>query len=122
MTQMVEKAITGILRKVKDPELNINLVDGKLISKIMVKEDDKSVEIRWIPTTPFCPLVLVISAAMILAIRKNLEMGEWKVKVLLDDSVSTAQYWNKQLDNDEIINKIIDNLESSGQIKYFITE
>lgn len=122
MTKLLENVIKDILKKVRDPEINVNLVDGGLLSGIQIDEEKKRIIIKWIPTTPFCPLVLVISAAIIIALRRNLNLENWDISVKIDESVMTADYWNAQLRDREAMKKIIEQLESSEQIKYFISE
>lgn len=120
MSKLVSELVRDAIRKVKDPEIGMSV--EKFVSRINVDEEKKSILVEWIPTTPFCPLVLAISAAIIYSIRKSLELEGWTVKVQLDKSVPTAGFWNPQLEDKDAIDKIISNLEQSGQIKYFITE
>ena len=122
MSKLVESAIIEILKKVRDPELNGNVVELGLIRSINIDNNRKIVEIKWIPTSPICPLVLVISAAMRYVILKKLEMGEWDVRIMVDESVPTASFWNSQLSNPSNLDKIIVRLQDTGQINYFISE
>lgn len=120
MPKIVSELVREAIRKVKDPEIGLSV--EKFISRVDVDEGNKSILVEWVPTTPFCPLVLAISAAIIYSIRKNLNLEGWSVKVQLDRSVPTAEFWNSQLADKDAVDKIISNLETSGQIKYFITE
>ena len=122
MSKLVESAIIEILKKVRDPELNGNVVELGLIRSINIDNNRKIVEIKWIPTSPICPLVLVISAVMRYVILKKLEMGEWDVRIMVDESVPTASFWNSQLSNPSNLDKIIVRLQDTGQINYFISE
>lgn len=122
MSKLVESAIIEILKKVRDPELNGNVVELGLIRSINIDNNRKIVEIKWIPTSPICPLVLVISAVMRYAILKKLEMGEWDVRIMVDESVPTASFWNSQLSDPSNLDKIIVRLQDTGQINYFISE
>ena len=98
------------------------MVDGGLITNISVDEKNKRIAIKWVPTTPFCPLVLVISAAIIIALKRHLDLKDWDIDIKIDESVMTADYWNTQLSDRESMKKIMEQLESSDQIKYFISE
>ena len=122
MSKLVESAIIEILKKVRDPELNGNVVELGLIRSINIDNNRKIVEIKWIPTSPICPLVLVISAVMRYVILKKLEMGEWDVRIMVDESVPTASFWNSQLSDPSNLDKIIVRLQDTGQINYFISE
>jgi metal-sulfur cluster biosynthetic enzyme len=48
-----QETIIGALRTVKDPELNINIVDLGLIYTIQARDDEVDVEMTL--TTPACP-------------------------------------------------------------------
>ncbi len=122
MGRIVKELVLDVLRKVLDPEIGGNVVDIGLISSVDIKEEQKIIEVSWTPTVPFCPMVLAISAAMLYVLRRDLEIGDWKIRVLIDKSVITADYWNSQLSNEEAMEEIMDRMEKSGQIKYFITE
>jgi metal-sulfur cluster biosynthetic enzyme len=48
-----QEAIINALRQVKDPELNVNVVDLGLVYAIQTREDEVDVEMTL--TTPACP-------------------------------------------------------------------
>ncbi|MCX6736075.1 MAG: iron-sulfur cluster assembly protein [Candidatus Parcubacteria bacterium] len=50
---LAEKNILESLRKVKDPEINLDIVELGLIRKITL--DEEGVEILMTLTSPFCP-------------------------------------------------------------------
>jgi len=58
MLSMTKKQVEEILKTVKDPELNVNIVDLGLIYEIVVSEQRivSSVKILMTLTTPGCPL------------------------------------------------------------------
>jgi len=122
MAKIVENVVMEVLKKVRDPELGSSVVDAGLVSYVSIDEGKQEIEVFWVPTVPFCPMVLAISAAMLYALRKNLNLGGWRVRVLVDESVVTADYWNNQLRDEETMNKIVAKLEETGQIKYFISQ
>ena len=112
--------ILEILRKVKDPELNANLVEYNLIKPefIFIDHEKKEIQVLWVPTTPFCPLILYISAAIKYILEKNL--SSWKVKVKLHPDVIGSDTWNKRLNNDAELNSIIGEIRNKGWLHYFI--
>ena len=54
MTELTEKKITEVLKKVLDPEIGLSIVDLGLIYDINI-EDGGKVRIRMTLTTPACP-------------------------------------------------------------------
>lgn len=48
------------LRPIKDPEINVSLVDLGLIYEILVAEDGESLDVKMTLTTPTCPAAPVI--------------------------------------------------------------
>ena len=53
-TEITEDSVRTALRKVKDPELNLNIIDLGLVYTITVDEDDKVV-VDMSLTSPGCP-------------------------------------------------------------------
>jgi len=51
------------LRKVMDPEIGVNLVDGGFIRSIEV-DDEGNVRIGLMLTTPYCPITYVLIASV----------------------------------------------------------
>ena len=121
MSKLVESVILNTLKKVRDPELGFNIVDAGMVRRINIDQDNRKIEIHWIPTSPFCPMVLAISAVMLYVLRRELNLEGWSIKILLDESVITAEYWNPQL-REETLDRIISSLEESGKIRFFISE
>ncbi len=58
MKELTKKLIIDTLKKVYDPELNINIVDLGLIRKVFIKKTE--VKIVMTLTTIGCPLISVI--------------------------------------------------------------
>lgn len=68
---MIEKeAITEELKKVLDPELNINVVDLGLIYNIAIDQKKGKVDIQMTLTTPGCPLSFVFEEWIPEAVKK----------------------------------------------------
>ncbi len=55
MTAQKEDTLREALRAVVDPEIGLEIVELGLIRKIEINDDDDSVKITMILTTPFCP-------------------------------------------------------------------
>lgn len=53
-TELTEDSVRAALRKVKDPELNLNIIDLGLVYTISVDEDNKVV-VDMSLTSPGCP-------------------------------------------------------------------
>ncbi len=66
----VERKVWEALRKVKDPELKVSMVDAGLIKR--VKEENGIVTVEFTLTTPFCPYADLLA----LAIKKAAESVE----------------------------------------------
>ncbi|MCR8432851.1 MAG: iron-sulfur cluster assembly protein [Crenarchaeota archaeon] len=121
MVELVKQKIMETLKRVKDPEIGINVVDLGLIKEVTVDEEHKKIEIRWIPTSPLCPLVIPIAAAMRYAIMNVFEIGNWDLRILIDESEPMASYWNAQLLDASFLDKVISRLQETSQIKLFIS-
>ncbi|SMF03070.1 metal-sulfur cluster assembly factor [Desulfovibrio gilichinskyi] len=52
-----EKNIFQALKKINDPELNINIVDLGLIKEIKCPDETETLSITIILTSPFCPYI-----------------------------------------------------------------
>lgn len=70
------------LKKVLDPELNINIVDLGLIYDVKIK--DGEVEVVMTLTSMGCPLVSVFETEIKRAIRKNKEVKKVKIDLTFD--------------------------------------
>ena len=119
--KLVDK-VYEILSKVIDPELGRALVDYDLIMKewINVDPNNKSIIVEWFPTSPFCPLLVYISAAIYYIIKKN--FPDWNVKVKLHPNVIGANQWNELLENTNDLEKIINEMKDKGWLKKFLPE
>ena len=51
----MDKKIEDTLKKVIDPHTGINIVDMGLIKSVEMEKD--KVKVKFVPTTPFCPMV-----------------------------------------------------------------
>ena len=53
----MRKKIFQALKKINDPELNINIVDLGLIKEIKCPDETETLSITIILTSPFCPYI-----------------------------------------------------------------
>jgi metal-sulfur cluster biosynthetic enzyme len=51
----MKKAVLQSLKKVIDPETGLDIVSMGMVDSVVVKSD--IVRIKFIPTSPFCPMV-----------------------------------------------------------------
>lgn len=91
-TAKVEK-IRSVLKKVIDPEVEVNIVDLGLIYKIEV--DGQNIEIEMTLSTPACPLGDVIIMNVIETVRQAYPEYEVEVNLVFDppwnpDMISAA--------------------------------
>lgn len=78
----MEKEIRKALRKVKDPELNVNIVDLGLIYK--VEEKKGKVKILMTLTSPMCPLAYTFDELVKRALKKVGGIKSVKIKLTFD--------------------------------------
>ena len=62
-TPCTPESVLDVLRPVKDPELNLSIVDLGLVRGITVHDDSGKVDIDLTLTSPMCPLGPEIMAA-----------------------------------------------------------
>ncbi len=58
MSELENKAIE-LLREVVDPEINMNVIDGKMI--VDLKVDNKDISLKFRPTSPLCPIAVKLA-------------------------------------------------------------
>lgn len=73
-----------------------------------------------VSNSPFCPLLVYISAAIYYIIKKN--FPDWNVKVKLHPNVIGANQWNELLENTNDLEKIINEMKDKGWLKKFLPE
>ena len=74
-------AIVGALKTVKDPELNVNIVDLGLVYTIQIREDQVDVEMTL--TSPACPAGPEILRNAVGAIEKLEGVAKANVKLVM---------------------------------------
>ncbi len=67
---ITKESIIEELKKVIDPELNINIVDLGLIYDVIINQNSGSVEVTMTLTTPGCPLSMVFEEGIPEAVKK----------------------------------------------------
>lgn len=82
--------ILAQLKKVLDPELNINVVDLGLIYDILI-DDKKNVEILMTLTTPFCPLSAFFEKELVATVKKIKGVDEVKINLTFDPPWDAAK-------------------------------
>jgi metal-sulfur cluster biosynthetic enzyme len=118
-----KEQLLEILKKVKDPELPLSIMDPQLNvltpDLVEVNEKDKKVEIQFRPTIPTCPMGGMIG----IVIRKvTLEAfpKDWDVNVILVPGTHVQETMLNQLINDdERYTATLKNMEERGMLPYF---
>ncbi len=52
---MKKEDVLKVLSKIIDPELGVNIVEAGLVKEVELKESE--IVVKFMPTSPFCPLV-----------------------------------------------------------------
>ena len=117
--EVMKSLVLKILKDIRDPETGMNLVDSGLIRAdfVSIDENEKNIDISWIPTTPFCPLILHISAVIRYILVKHFK--DWKVKVKLHPDVIGSDMWNEKLKNESLLESILNEIKERGWMQYF---
>lgn len=76
----IEKKVWEALKKVKDPELKVSVVEAGLIKK--VEERDRVVTVEFALTTPFCPYTDFLALAIKKAAESIEGVKEVRVRVV----------------------------------------
>jgi len=77
----VRARVLAALRAVRDPEIGINVVDLGMIRGVSV--EGNVVRVRYVLTTPGCPLAALLAAWMRAAVSGALE-GEYEAELVLE--------------------------------------
>lgn len=79
---IIKEQILEELKKVIDPELNINIVDLGLIYDVQIVQESGEVEITMTLTTPGCPLSMVFEEWVPAAARNIKEVKDVKINLV----------------------------------------
>ncbi len=90
----------GELRKVIDPELNVNIVDLGLIYDVDISEKTGKVVITMTLTTPGCPLSMVFEEWVPAAVKNIEEVREVRVNLV----------WEPAWEPDKMSDEVKENL------------
>lgn len=83
------------MKKVLDPELNINIVDLGLIYDVDIDQEKSSVIITMTLTTPGCPLSMVFEDWVPAAVRNIEEVKDVKINLVWEPA------WDPEKISDE---------------------
>ncbi len=89
-----QEGIKQALKTIKDPEIDLNIVDLGLIRNIQIEKNNK-VKVSIIFTTPLCPLNKFIAKQIEGTVKANFDVTE--VEVNVDNSIS----WNMDMMTEE---------------------
>lgn len=92
---ITKEAILEELKKVIDPELNVNIVDLGLIYDVEVNQETGRVDITMTLTTPGCPLSIVFEEWVPDAARKVEGVKEVKINLVWEPA------WDPEKMSDE---------------------
>tara|TARA_X000000368_G_C22627264_1_gene534954 strand:+ start:106 stop:486 length:381 start_codon:yes stop_codon:yes gene_type:complete len=111
----LNEAIINAIKKVKDPELPINIYDLGLIRKIDV--DDDTVHINMTLTTPNCPVADLMPSQVFEEVSKIAGLTSVRVELVWDPAWSVADLTKRgkaalelmDIDINHMLRKIHDN-------------
>ncbi|MDH3005098.1 MAG: metal-sulfur cluster assembly factor [Candidatus Shikimatogenerans sp. JK-2022] len=92
----MKKKIISILKRIYDPELNINIFDLGLIYNINYNENKKKINILMTLTSPSCPLTDQILFNIKNKIKKKIK----KIRKI-DIKITFEPPWNKNMMSDK---------------------
>lgn len=95
-----KEQVLGELRKVIDPELNVNIVDLGLIYDVDISEKTGKVVITMTLTTPGCPLSMVFEEWVPAAVKNIEEVREVRVNLV----------WEPAWEPDKMSDEVKENL------------
>lgn len=78
----VKMKVLHALYCVKDPELNINIVDLGLVYHINIHEDEGMISIQMTLSTPACPMSNMITNHVIVAVEHELDSYNAEVELV----------------------------------------
>ena len=93
---ITKEAVLEELKKVIDPELNINIIDLGLIYDVTIVQDSGSVEVTMTLTTPGCPLSMVFEEWIPEAVKKVEGVKDVKINLVWEPP------WNPDKISDDV--------------------
>lgn len=79
---ITKEAVLEELKKVIDPELNVNIVDLGLVYDAIINQEAGKVDITMTLTTPGCPLSMVFEEWIPAAVRNIEEVKDVKINLV----------------------------------------
>lgn len=93
---ITKEAVLEELKKVIDPELNVNIVDIGLIYDVIIDQKKKSVEINMTLTSPGCPLSFVFEEWVPAAVKNIAEVKDVRINLVWEPA------WNPDMIQDDV--------------------
>lgn len=93
---ITKDAVLEELKKVIDPELNVNVVDIGLIYNVIIDQEKKSVEINMTLTSPGCPLSFVFEEWVPAAVKNIEEVKDVRINLVWEPA------WNPDMIQDDV--------------------
>lgn len=93
---ITKEAVLDQLRKVLDPELNVNIVDLGLVYDVIIDQEKKSVEINMTLTSPGCPLSFVFEEWVPAAVKNLEEVKDVRISLVWEPA------WNPDMIQDDV--------------------
>ncbi|MHA1590741.1 MAG: iron-sulfur cluster assembly protein [Candidatus Njordarchaeales archaeon] len=118
--ELIRNFVIAIAGNIRDPEIGISLLNAGLLKEefVEVDIDKKIIEVKWIPSTPFCPLIMHISAVIRARLKEKFQ--DWDIRVRLHPDVIGSDSWNERLKNNEELDKLVEEIKQRGWWDYFI--
>lgn len=79
---ITKEAVLEELKKVIDPELNVNIVDLGLIYDVAIEQKTGKVDVTMTLTTPGCPLSMVFEEWIPAAVKNIEEVKDVKINLV----------------------------------------
>ena len=93
---ITKEAVLEELKKVIDPELNVNIVDLGLIYDVIIDQEKGAVEVEMTLTSPGCPLSFVFEEWVPAAVRNLEAVKDVRINLVWEPA------WNPDMIQDDV--------------------